>query len=353
MRVVVVCRLSDDKLLSKIKPLMVSPQIREIHVIRREPLSGSKITSWTPPGLWARTTLTAELYRLFFLLHFCWRNKPDLLIGYFFVPHGVYVGLAGWLFGIPVAQMIIGKDFDLILNNRWLLKLLRRADFVGVRGENTHRVFTTLGIPAEKLFIPPNVFDFSDFLPQKLPLEYDLIYIGSFSQYKRLDVLIKVVAKLKYRFPELRVALVGAGSLLKRLKAEVEHSGLSRNVHFLGYKNKVEIRDHLNRSRVFVMTSEAEGLPMAVIEAMSCGLPVIVPDVGDITDIAHDEFNALVIPALNVDAFVHAVTRLLTDDVLCQQLARQALQIRETLAEQFSLANAEKTWASVLERVKG
>jgi len=351
MRVAVVCGLSDDKLLSKIKPLMVSPQIREIHIIRREPLSGSKITSWTPPGLWSRTTLTAELYRLFFLLYFCWRNKPDLLIGYFFVPHGVYVGLAGWLFGIPVAQMILGSDLDLYLNSRWLFWLLRQADFVGVRGKNTRRALIARSVLAEKLFIPPNVFDFGDFYPQQMPFEYDLIYVGNFSRDKRIDVLIQVVTRLKSRFPNLRVALIGSGELAKTLQAEVARAGLSESVVFLGYKSKTEVRDHLNRSRVFIMTSEAEGLPMALIEAMSCGLPAIVPDVGNITDVAQDGVNALAVPALDVDAFVHAVTRLLTDDALYRRLAGQALKIRETLAEQYSLADAERVWASVLERV--
>jgi glycosyltransferase involved in cell wall biosynthesis len=350
MNIVVACGLSDDKLLSKIKPLMISSQVHEVHIIRREPLNGDKITSWTPPGLWDRTTLTAELYRLSFLLYFCWRYKPDLLIGYFFVPHGVYIGLAGWLFGIPVAQMIIGKDLNLALGNRWLLCLLRQADFIGVRGENTRRLLIAQGIPAQKLFIPPNVFDFSIFSPQQMPFEYDLIYIGNLSQYKRVDLLIEVVDRLVPRFPNLRVALIGSGELVETLQAQVVRAELSDNIFFLGYKT--EVHEYLNRSRVFILTSEAEGLPMAVVEAMSCGLPVIVPDVGDITDVAQDGINALVVPALDVDAFVHAVTRLLTNDALYRRLAEQALRIRETLAEQYSLAYAERVWVSVLERVK-
>jgi len=352
MRVVVICRMSDAKLLSKIEPLMHSPQVQEIHIVRRQPLSGSKIRNWTPPGLWNQTTLIAELYRFATLLYLCLRYKPNLLIGYYFVPHGIYAALASWLFGIPVAQMIIGNDFDLIYNSRWLLWLLRRADFVGVRGENTRQLFTTLGIPPEKLFIPPNVFDFSDFTPQQRPFEYDLIYVGYLRQYKRLDILIKVVAKLKERFPDLRVALIGSGKLYLKLETEVERRGLDRNIFFLGYKNKVEICDHLNRSRVFIMTSEAEGLPVAVIEALGCGLPVIVPDVGDITDVAYDEVNALVVPALNVDAFVHAATRALTDDVLYCQLSKQALQTCEMLAEKYSLVYAEQSWAFILEQIQ-
>lgn len=353
MRVVVVCRMSDDKLLSKIKPLMRSPQVQEIHIIRRQPLSGNKIRNWTPSGLWNKTSLIAELYRFVILLYFCLRFKPNLLIAYYFVPHGIYAALASWLFGIPVAQMIIGNDFDLIYNSRWLLWLLRRANFVGVRGKNTCQVLTALGIPPEKLFIPPNVFDFSDFSPQRrMPQEYDLIYVGNLSQYKRLDILIKVVAKLKERFPDLRVGLIGSGKLYIKLKAQVERYGLGRNIFFLGYKNKEEICDHLNRSRVFIMTSEAEGLPVAVIEAMSCGLPVIVPDVGDITDVAYDEINALVVPALNVDAFVHAITRVLTDDTLYGRLSRQALQTCEMLTEEYSLAYAEQSWAFILEQIR-
>jgi glycosyltransferase involved in cell wall biosynthesis len=352
MRIVVVCRLSDEKLLSKIRPLMVSPLVQEIHIVRREPLSGDKIKSWQPPALWARTGLTTELYRLGFLLYFCWRHRPDLLIGYYLVPHGVYVGLASWLFGIPGIQMIIGKDLDLALGSRWLLWLLRRADFVGLRGENMRRALIAHGLAVERLFIPPNVFDFSTFLPQQRPVEYDLIYVGNLSRYKRVDILIEVVARLKPRFPDLRLALIGSGKLARALQVRVARAGLSENVVFLGHKSKSEVRDHLNRSRVFIMTSEAEGLPMAVVEAMSCGLPVIVPDVGDVTDVAHDGINALVVPVLDVDAFVCAVTQLLTDTALYRRLAGQAVRIREVLADRYSLAHAERIWSSVLERVQ-
>jgi glycosyltransferase involved in cell wall biosynthesis len=338
-------------LLSKIKPLMISPLVREIHIIRREPLYGDKIKNWTPSGLWARTRFTVELYRLSVLLFFCWRHKPDLLISYYFVPHGLYAGLAGWLFGISVVQMIIGKDLNLALDNCWLLYLLRRADFVGVRGANTRRLLIARGFTAEKLFIPPNVFDFSAFSPRQMPAEYDLVYVGNLSRYKRVDILIEVVERLVPRFPNLRVALIGSGELAGALQAQVARVGLSDNVFFLGYQTQVH--KFLTRSRVFILTSEAEGLPMAVIEALSCGLPVIVPDVGDITDVAQDEINALVVPALDVDAFVHAVTRLLTDDALYDQLAGQALQICEALANQYSLAHAERVWSSVLERARG
>lgn len=90
--------------------------------------------------------------------------------------------------------------------------------------------------------------------------------------------------------------------------------GLSNNVHFAG--QQADIYGYLKRSKVFIMTSEAEGLPMAMIEALSCGVPCIMPDDSDINTVAIHEMNSLVVPVGDVEAFAESIKRLLTDETL-------------------------------------
>jgi L-malate glycosyltransferase len=350
MKIVIVAGLSDDKLISKIKPFMVLEQVVEIHLIRRTPLVGEKIKAWVPPGWLSKILFLSELYRLFALIYLCWRIKPDLIIAYYFIPHGIYAALGGGIFKTPVIQISTGSDIS-YLKYSWVFRLISNANFIGVRGSMTKQMLLELGVPAYKLFVPPNVFDLDDFLPLRMQKEYDLVHVSHFTAVKRIDILIQVISQLVHRFPKIKVALIGPINATRHWQEQVKAMGLQNNVSFLGYKGREELCEFLNRSRVFIMTSEIEGLPMALVEAISCGLPSIVPDVGNITDIAVDQGNALIVPELDVDLFVEATAKLLIDAQLYEKLYAGAIDTRLTFSKIYSLDYAISVWLDVLDKV--
>ena len=91
-----------------------------------------------------------------------------------------------------------------------------------------------------------------------------------------LDRLLDAVALLAGRRPGMKASLVGDGVLRGELEARAARLGLSGRVRFEGARPFEEIASWLRRARLMVMTSEMEGLPQAMIEAMSCGVPVVV-----------------------------------------------------------------------------
>ena len=97
-----------------------------------------------------------------------------------------------------------------------------------------------------------------------------------------------------------------------------------------------------------MLTSEREGLPMAMIEAMSLGLPCVVPDVGDIRDVANDSFNAFVVRPLDVDAFVTKLTRLFEDEVLYKRISKNAIETIRKKEKEFSLQHNIEIWGKIL-----
>jgi glycosyltransferase involved in cell wall biosynthesis len=346
MNILIACGLSNPKLLSKLAPLTASPEIEKIYIVRRERIAGDKIVCFSPPRLLKRNIVLAELYRIITLLYLCLKVKPELLVGIYFCPHGIYVAILGKLLGIKVIQLLIGKDLELCLKHRTLIGLLTWSQAVGVRGTNSKQALIKRGFKEDDIFIPPNIFDFDEFQPQPADKEYDVVYVGLLARYKRLDILLKAVASVKQSIPRIKLAIIGRGKLETKLKRLAQRLGLGDNVCFIGHKNNIAY--YLNRSRILILTSEAEGLPMVMIEALSCGLPVVVPDNADITTVAKDGVNALVVRPPHPEAFARAIIRLLTDNRLYTHLARNAIKIRRDYAYEYSLENALKVWEAVL-----
>jgi glycosyltransferase involved in cell wall biosynthesis len=87
---------------------------------------------------------------------------------------------------------------------------------------------------------------------------------------------------------------------------------------------------------------------MAMIEAMSCGLPVVVPDVGDVTTVARHQENAWVVSPAAAEAYAAAITTLLEDTGLRGRLAEGALRARDRFTSEYSLEAARAAWQRVL-----
>lgn len=117
----------------------------------------------------------------------------------------------------------------------------------------------------------------------------DLIFVGRFEKVKAIDNFVYSLPFIFEKFPNLKVELVGDGSLKKKLEDFVKSHGLTERVNFCGWIDHIYLPDKLNDARFLVMPSESEGLPKTLLEAMACGVIPIVTAVGGIPDIVEDE----------------------------------------------------------------
>ena len=158
-------------------------------------------------------------------------------------------------------------------------------------------------------------------------------------------MLLEAAAPLAARRPGFRLVLVGDGVLRERAGGAGRAScALGRGVVFAGARPFEEIAQWLRRSRVFVMTSEMEGLPQAMIEAMSCGVPVVLPDTGDVTTIAKHGENAWIVSPPTAEGFADALGRLLDDAALHRKLSDGCLAMREQFRRDYGLEGAIAEW---------
>lgn len=151
---------------------------------------------------------------------------------------------------------------------------------------------------------------------------YDLVLVGSLrSRVKGVDLLLASLAQLGSVVG--KVAIAGDGVCKPELIRQREELGLEGQVDFLG--NVADIHRLLASSKIFVMPSRWEGLPIALLEAMAAGKPVIASRVGGIPELIEHNRNGWLIPPEDVAALVQAIETLLANPELSARLGLQAL----------------------------
>lgn len=340
-----------DKFWSKMEPLVNCRRVGAVLVASKRPAVQAGLTSLHPPVWLQRWTPLAEVWRLGAALWALLTRRVDGIIGVYMFPHGLEAALLGWCSGKPVCQMVIGDDLRMVSRRRVFRAAVRRAAWVVTRGPRGKAALSAMGIPEARISHPPNVYTFPDPVVAEAEekRDYDFIYVGNFSPVKRIDVLLAALAQAKACAPQVRLAFLGSPAGGESYRRRAATLGLADNIDFVGYQSDVYV--WLRRARAFVLTSEFEGLPMAMVEAMACGLPCVVPDVSEIPTLARHEENALLVPPGDAAGFGRAMIRLLEDPSLRQRLGRAAAAIRQTQAEAFSLPAVTAEWDAILDHL--
>jgi glycosyltransferase involved in cell wall biosynthesis len=123
--------------------------------------------------------------------------------------------------------------------------------------------------------------------------------------------LLDAFASLLPKRPELRLFIVGEGSLRATLESHAERLGVAHACRFLGHRRDPDSIYHA--LDVFVQSSDYEGSPNVVLEAMAFETPVVATDVGGTADLIHDQVHGLVVPRRDPQRLAHAIAQVLQD----------------------------------------
>lgn len=152
---------------------------------------------------------------------------------------------------------------------------------------------------------------------------YDILFVGRLERVKGLDVFFEAIKLLEIKHGrKLKVGVVGDGSIREELKTLTKNLGISDIVEFLGIRK--DINDLMQKSKIFVLPSRWEGLPMVIIEAMAFGLPVVATKVGGISEVIENGRDGILVESENPEELTDAVIKLLDDDKLRDFLSLNA-----------------------------
>lgn len=141
-----------------------------------------------------------------------------------------------------------------------------------------------------------------------------LLAVGRLVYSKAHEILIAAMPMVLQKFPNAKVGICGDGVLRTNLEAQIQSLGLSDSVKLLGESDHVA--KFLASADVFVLPSLWEGLPIALLEAMSAGLPVIATKVEGVEEVIVEGKHGLLVPIANIDALANAIIQLLADPQL-------------------------------------
>jgi starch synthase len=210
-------------------------------------------------------------------------------------------------------------------------------------GSEIARVRARYGVPPEKIaqiFNPLDVGAWSDLdrggARAELGIAPDALVVGWHGRveidHKGLDILVAAIRALQAR-REVALLLVGGGADAERLRGHIAEAALA-DAHFVDefVRDRARLARYLSACDVYAFPSRREGFPVAPVEAMACGLPLVAADVPGIAEIlaGGEEGGGLIVPREDPTSFAQAVERLLDDPGLRQDLARRGRERAET-----------------------
>ena len=174
-----------------------------------------------------------------------------------------------------------------------------------------------------------------------------VLNLGSLSSPKNQELFLRVCNRLGQEFPDLVFVLCGEGPRRSLLETRAAELALADRCHFLGRQE--DVAPVLAAANLLIQTSDYEGLPNAVLEAMAAGVPVVATDAGGTRELITDGVEGFIVPVGDEDDLVARAARLLSGGALAAGFADRA---RRKAREQFSLEAMSRAYADLLVRLR-
>lgn len=174
-----------------------------------------------------------------------------------------------------------------------------------------------------------------------------IIAVGRLSKQKNHALLIDAFAQIADKYPDQKLLIYGAGALEAELKSQIKILGLEERVDLMGATNNVA--EVLGKAQVFVLSSDYEGMPNCLMEALAAGVPSISTDCpcGGPKALIEDGENGLLVPVGDKNAMAQALDRMLSDPEGAEALGRNAKE----RALQFHPDRIFAQWQEYIEEV--
>jgi glycosyltransferase involved in cell wall biosynthesis len=164
--------------------------------------------------------------------------------------------------------------------------------------------------------------------------DFVLLWLGIFMPHRRLEDAVEAVSRLKSQGFAVKLLLAGSDrsfpEYFNSLKALAAQLGVSHDITFAGKVADEEIQDFYCASDVFLFPNENQTWGLAVLEAMSCGTPVLVSQGAAVHEVLTDGENALLFPPRNPDALAARIRELATQPALRARIAQKGMELVRT-----------------------
>lgn len=262
----------------------------------------------------------------------------------------LFASLVSVPFGIPCVATLHGNvtrshrlNFYYRLD-RWALRRMRRVMAVS---RDLRDEVVSFGVDPQRCILIENGIDTEHYRRTKsrdaaksaigVPADsFLLCAIGRLMPEKGFDVLIQAAAKLCREFPNVRLQIAGEGPERRRLEAIINEIDVGGRIGLIGHRS--DVRDLLEASDVFVLSSHREAFPNVVLEAMAMETPVVASRIAGIPEMIFDRETGLLFESEDIAELAAAVRTMIESELLRSRLtfaARSLVEARFTFSERM------------------
>lgn len=337
--------------------------IDRVIVVCDAPFEAVDNVQFACPPKWLVRVAGRMIARTLTVLRISLRERPDALMGYHFMPNALMCLVVASLVGARAIYQMTGGPIELIGGGfgcenvvlsrlggpssrleRLTMALTGQFDTVVVRGRKAVEFLRAHQINNEVIIVQGSV-DMDRFATNGVERSTDLVCVGRLVPIKRIDRALEILRELVALRPKTRMLIVGDGASANALKDRAVELGVAGHVDFLG--NQSDVERILARCKLFLLTSETEGLSIAMIEAMAAGLPAVVPDIGELTDLVDHDRTGLIINPDDAHGSARFISDLLSDEGRWQRLSNSA---RQAVVAANAVDAIAQEWDRLVER---
>ncbi|MCK4554486.1 glycosyltransferase family 4 protein [Candidatus Parcubacteria bacterium] len=303
-----------------------------------------------------------------------YRNKYDIIT----VQDQYYLALLSWLlakkFSIGLEIQVHGFEKYYGLRKLIAKFVIQRADTIRTVSQRLKKQLVDgFGIKEDKITVVPIYVDADDMDKMRLPRrsaprndKFVFLTVGRLVPVKNIEMQIRAMASVvkklkseKFKVRDVKLWIIGEGNEKGNLKLEITrlslarqgNLGLDKNVKFFGWQDDLE--KFYRQADAFLLTSNSEGWGMAVIEAASYGLPIIMTDVGCAGEVIKDGESGIVVPAGDQKKLEEAMIKLIKNSELRETLRKNAQQeVLRLPNKEETMALYKKSWEKALIKTK-
>lgn len=302
-------------------------------------------------GLKDNFRLITYLISLFFNLIIVIRKYDiEIIHAHSTIPTGLIGVIVAKIIGKSVFITAHGMDINNFENHPLFKRLLafslnNCSKTIAVSGDLAKKMIS-LGISKNKIMISRNAVDTDRFKPFKNEAlrnihkikdnDILLLFVGYLDTFKGIFELINAFYDVNKRNKNSMLMIIGEGPKYDELKKKVFELDLEKSVIFTGKVSPVNVHEYYQSADIFVLPSYTEGIPISILEAMACGLPIVSSDVGGIPEVVKDCENGFLVPPKDKKQLAVKLDVLIEDSNLRKKFAKNSIQI---INDEFNIKN--------------
>jgi len=241
------------------------------------------------------------------------------------------------------------NEMNLSIKVWLLLEKLRKPYYIAVSNYVKSKLHKVLSIPESKIFQVYNGIDLTKFKFKDIEEKTfvpTIIQVGRLAEEKGHIISIKAFKIVKQHFPKARLLFVGDGYYRTTIANEVKKFKLDDSIYFLGERD--DVYNILEDAHVLWMPSFREGLPLSVLEAMACGLPVIASNTGGLPEVVSDEKTGYLINVGAFEQLADKTIKILLDKNLAKSMG---IEGRKKVEELFSIEKTADNYLDIYKKI--